>query len=463
MPVAIRLPLAAAAMIFLAAVVSTQAALFVMARHTERQTELLGQIYLDGLSAAVLPYAQTGNAAAIGEALRRALSFHEGIVERQVGFLDVRETVTTLARNETDTPQPLPGAVMAQPAGVLRSDDGSVWFWRSLQIGDQAYGKVAAHLDVSGFQGDRERLRWLLLFADLVFSGLCAVAGFFMMRRIQQPVTIIAQRLYHAALGTPKPIEPASMPEDEPSRVMFHAFNAMVHASHERESMIAHMAEQQRKADLGQLAAVIAHEVRNPLAGMRTAISTLRRFGDQPPTREETLGFLDRGVDALGRVVDATLASYRPQADWRPLTRRDFDDLRLLVEADSRTRKVKLVFDVDLPDSLPVPALEVRQVLLNLLLNAMRAAPQGGRVGLSARIEQASLLLAVSDTGEGMPSSLARAYEQGPDGLEGPGLGIGIVIRLVERLNGRIGIDASPQTGTTVTLTLPLGPEEARP
>ena len=463
MPVAIRLPLAAAAMIFLAAVVSTQAALFVMARHTERQTELLGQIYLDGLSAAVLPYAQTGNAAAIEEALRRALSFHEGIVERQVGFLDVRETVTTLARNETDTPQPLPGAVMAQPAGVLRSDDGSVWFWRSLQIGDQAYGKVAAHLDVSGFQGDRERLRWLLLFADLVFSGLCAVAGFFMMRRIQQPVTIIAQRLYHAALGTPKPIEPASMPEDEPSRVMFHAFNAMVHASHERESMIAHMAEQQRKADLGQLAAVIAHEVRNPLAGMRTAISTLRRFGDQPPTREETLGFLDRGVDALGRVVDATLASYRPQADWRPLTRRDFDDLRLLVEADSRTRKVKLVFDVDLPDSLPVPALEVRQVLLNLLLNAMRAAPQGGRVGLSARIEQASLLLAVSDTGEGMPSSLARAYEQGPDGLEGPGLGIGIVIRLVERLNGRIGIDASPQTGTTVTLTLPLGPEEARP
>lgn len=463
MPVAIRLPLAAAAMIFLAAVVSTQAALFVMARHTERQTELLGQIYLDGLSAAVLPYAQTGNAAAIGEALRRALSFHEGIVERQVGFLDVRETVTTLARNETDTPQPLPGAVMAQPAGVLRSDDGSVWFWRSLQIGEHVYGKVAAHLDVSGFQGDRERLRWLLLFADLVFSGLCAVAGFFMMRRIQQPVTIIAQRLYHAALGTPKPIEPASMPEDEPSRVMFHAFNAMVHASHERESMIAHMAEQQRKADLGQLAAVIAHEVRNPLAGMRTAISTLRRFGDQPPTREETLGFLDRGVDALGRVVDATLASYRPQADWRPLTRRDFDDLRLLVEADSRTRKVKLVFDVDLPDSLPVPALEVRQVLLNLLLNAMRAAPQGGRVGLSARIEQASLLLAVSDTGEGMPSSLARAYEQGPDGLEGPGLGIGIVIRLVERLNGRIGIDASPQTGTTVTLTLPLGPEEARP
>ncbi|MEN5081776.1 HAMP domain-containing sensor histidine kinase [Bosea sp. TWI1241] len=447
-------------MIFLAAVASTQAALFVMARHTERQTELLGQIYLDGLSAAVLPYARIGDAAAVEDALRRALSFHDGIVERQVGFVDSRQTVTTLARNDSAPLQPLPEAVMVQPAGVLRSDDESVWFWRALRLGDQSYGTVAAHLDVSGFRGDRERLRWFLLFADLVFSGLCAIAGFFMMRRIQQPVTVIAQRLYQAALGTPKPIETGAMPDEEQSRIMFHAFNAMVHASREREGLLAHMAEQQRKADLGQLAAVIAHEVRNPLAGMRTAISTLRRFGDRTSTREETLGFLDRGVDALGRVVDATLASYRPQADWRPLTLRDFDDLRLLVEADSRARKVKLVFDVALPDTLPVPALEVRQVLLNLLLNAIRATPQGGRVGLSARIEQASLLLAVFDTGEGMPSSLARAYEKGPEELEGPGLGIGIVIRLVERLNGRIAIDASPQTGTTVTLTLPLGAEE---
>lgn len=450
-------------MIFLAAVVSTQAALYVMARHTERQTELLGQIYLDGLSAAVLPYARADNSAAVEDALRRALSFHEGVIERQVGFVDSHETVTTLARNETDTPKPLPGAITTQPAGVLRSDDGSVWFWRPLQVGHRSYGTVLAHLDVSGFQGDRERLRWLLLFADLVFSGICAIAGFFMVRRIQQPVTIIAQRLYQAALGTPKPIETASMPDGEPSRIMFHAYNAMVHASRERESMLAHMAEQQRKADLGQLAAVIAHEVRNPLAGMRTAISTLRRFGDRDTTREETLGFLDRGVDALGQVVDATLASYRPQADWRRLTRQDFDDLQLLIEADSRARKIRLVFDVDLPDTLPVPALEVRQVLLNLLLNAIRATPQGGRAGLSARIERSSLLLSVLDSGEGMPSSLAHAYERGADDLEGPGLGVGIVIRLVERLSGRIGIEASPQTGTTVSLTLPLGPEEPRP
>lgn len=447
-------------MIFLAAVASTQAALFVMARQTERQTELLGQIYLDGLSAAVVSHARTGNAAAIEDALHRALSFYEGIVERQVGFVDSRATVTMRARNETGLPEPLPDAIRDRPAGLLRRDDGTVWFWRSLQIDGGSYGTVVAHLDVSNFQGERERLRWLLLLADLVFSGLCAVAGFFMMWRIQQPVTIIAQRLYQAALGSPKTIETGSMPDGEPSRIMFHAFNAMVHASRERESMLAYMAEQQRKADLGQLAAVIAHEVRNPLAGMRTAISTLRRFGDSAPTREETLGFLDRGVDALGRVVDATLASYRPQADWRPLTRQDFDDLRLLVEADSRARGVSLAFEVDLPESLPIPALEVRQVLLNLLLNAMRATPRGGRVGLLASFGQASLTLTVSDTGEGMPSSLARAYEQGAEGLDGPGLGIGVVIRLVERLNGRIGISASPQIGTMITLTLPLEAEE---
>lgn len=462
LPVAIRLPLAAAGMIFFAAVASTQVALSVMTRQTEQQTELLGQVYLDGLSAVLLPHVRTGDSEAARAALHNALSFHEGVVERQLAFVDARSTIVVAARGEAVAPQAIPSEVATRAAGTISGRDGSAWFWRPLQTGSEAYGTVVARLDVSGFQRDRERLRWLLLAADLAFSGLCAIAGFFMVRRIQQPVALIAQRLYEAALGLPKPVEAAAMPVDKPSKLMFHAFNAMVHASREREDMLAHMAEQQRKADLGQLAAVIAHEVRNPLAGMRTAVSTLRHFGDQASVREETLGFLARGVDALGQVVDATLASYRPQADWRQLTRQDLDDLRLLVEADSRARGVRLMVEIDLPENVPVPALEVRQVLLNLLLNAIRATPRDGQVGLSARLEQASLVLKVSDSGEGMTRSVIRAYEAGLDEPGGPGLGIGIVIRLVERLNGRIGIEASPRAGTTVTLTLPLQAEEQK-
>ncbi len=244
---------------------------------------------------------------------------------------------------------------------------------------------------------------------------------------------------------------------------MILAFNTMANAMNEREDMLVHMAEQQRQADLGRLTATIAHEVRNPLGGMRTAVSTLRRFGDREEARNDATEFLDRGISALQAVVDATLETYRGRPEWRALTRQDFDDLRLLVEADARSRDVALKAELDIPDVIPVAALDVRQALLNLLLNAVRASERGSTVMMSARIEGSELMVGVRDEGKGMDPTLARAIETGATAPAGDGLGVAVVMKLVEKLQGRITIEADPSLGTTVLSGFPSDRSRRRP
>jgi signal transduction histidine kinase len=458
LPVTVRLPLIAAAMIFIAAVASTQTAIFFMARQADRQVETLGQVYLDGLSTALLPYATRDDSDSIRAVLHRALTFHEGIVDKQLAFVDARNGSTIeISRPGLQDADPLPTEVTASATGFRRTEDGTIWIWRRLVEDATNHGTIVANLDVSSFDAERRLLRWLLLLSDLVFSAACAVAGFFMVRRIQKPVATVARHLYDAALGMLKPIESSDVPTgDIQAERMIHAFNAMAHASSERENLLAHLAERQREADLGRLTATIAHEVRNPLGGIRTAISTLKHFGDQDEPRKDAVAFLERGVSALEHVVDATLESYRARPEWRELSRRDFEDLRLFIEADSRSRNVTLLLSLDIPETVPVAAFEVRQVLLNLLLNAVRASSKGGRVELTAQVQNQELVVMVRDEGSGLDHGVARAIEGGAVVPEGPGLGVAIVIRLVERLHGRVTIESEPGRGTSVTLNLPL-------
>ncbi|MGE8943968.1 sensor histidine kinase [Leptospira interrogans] len=454
-----RLPLLAAAMIFIAAVTSTQLAIFIMSKQSDRQVEVLGQVYLDGLLAALLPFVTDDDHSNTQQVFRRALEFHQGVVDRRLIFLDSdRRPVADVAREGSPDDPTIPTQVGMTPSGLVRTDNDYIWIWRELEHSGQHYGIVAANLDVSSLEGGRGLLRVALLLFDLAFSFVCAVIGFFMVQRIQKPVTLIARRLYEAVSGSPKPISETDMPRSDPEAVrMFHAFNAMAHAAREREKLLAHIAEQEREAILGRIIATLAHEIRNPLGGMRTAISTLKRFGDRPATREEAVGFLDRGVHTLEEVVSATLASHRAPPRWRWLSRQDFEDLRLLVEADGRSRNISIVVTLDMDDAVPIAALEVRQVLLNLLLNAVRASPEGATVRLDATASDQTLAIVVEDDGAGLKQDLVRSIEAGTVSSDDtPGLGITIVTKLVKRLQGQLSVRTELGHGTTIFLKFPF-------
>ena len=482
LPLTLRLPLLVAAMIFVAAVATTQLAIRSTSAQFEQQIERIGQVYLDGLAAAVMPAVAESNVPAMSAVLQRALTVHVGVQDRELAILDATGEIVARARRsglhaaaqgelaEHDGPidlapqgATLPAQVRSAAADMIFDADGrSVWVWRPLPPATTTAGPgtIVANLDVASFLTERQRLRLSLLLFDLALSSACAGIGFYLARQMQRPVTLLTQHLVLAEGEVPQPVAPELIPAHDPQMAnLITAFNRMATSASQREAMLGRLVDQERDAVLGRMAATLAHEIRNPLGGMSAAIQTLRKFGHQEVARSEAVDFIERGVVALQEVTDATLKTHRPAEVTRRLRLQDLHDVRLLVAADAGQRGVSLDLDLDLPPEVPVPATEVRQLLLNLLLNAVRASSAGGSVILRARLQVDTLLLEVIDEGSGLAADVARGIASGIAPPGNPGLGVAVVVRLVERLRGQVSVAARFPGGTHITLQLPLAGE----
>lgn len=451
LPLTGRLPLMVAIMIFAASLGTTQAALQVVSRQFEQQMSGIGQVYLDGVLAALLPALREGDAAAVSRVLERSLSVSVGVQDRRLAVLDDQRRLLARADRAGLPAVDWPDDDLMTARGVRFADAGdSIWVWRGLDGG----GRVLANLDVTGFSRERGQLRRSLLVLDLLISAACALLGFLVARQLQRPVALVTRHLQQG-LSVPEAQIEASDPE---SARLMRAFNRMAEDAREREAMADWLAEQEREAVLGRMAATLAHEVRNPLGGMAAAIQTLRKFGHQPEARQDALDFIDRGVLTLREVVDATLQTHRGGDAGHRLRQQDLHDVQRLAAADASRRRVAVRLELapGLPEEMAVSATEVRQVLLNLLLNAVRATATGGEVVLRVRAEADALVLQVADQGAGLAPELAASLQRGEAPTGQRGLGVAVIVRLVRQLRGRVAVDAHSEGGTCITLHLPL-------
>jgi signal transduction histidine kinase len=209
----------------------------------------------------------------------------------------------------------------------------------------------------------------------------------------------------------------------------------------------------ERLAAIGRVAAGMAHEINNPLGGMLNAIGTYRKHGDNPEVARRTLDLLDRGLAQLRSTVQALLVNAR--LEERMLTAQDLDDVRTLVEPQARKQSVSLVWDCPLQEPSGIPSSQIRQVLMNLVLNAIRATPEQGRVEIACRCEKDGLELTVSDTGAGIPAQhREHLFEPFLDQAKGTGLGLWVSFQIVTGLGGRIEALAL-QPGTRIRVWLP--------
>ncbi|MBL0919866.1 MAG: HAMP domain-containing histidine kinase [Hydrogenophaga sp.] len=462
LPMSTRLPLAVVAVVLVTALGTTQIALQGLQRQVERQIERTGQVYLDGLAAALLPPVIGHDQAGIERALDEALRMHQGLVDRRLFLLDAGGLPIARA-DRAGLPQiPLPAAVGQQARGdLIDTDDGSYWVWRPLSDDRMVAGgrpgalTVVANLDVADYVTERRQLWWRLAGFNLGLGLLCAFLGLLLLRRLQRPLDTLTRHLQQAGEAGPAPVPENLIPEaDRETSRLLQAYNRMAGAARERETLITRMAEQEREAVLGRMVATLAHEVRNPLAGVRTAVDTLRKFGERPDTRAEAIDFMERGLRVLGGVVDATLAMHRP-SDGRSFGPQDLADLQRLLEPQAQQAQVALALESGLSQTVPLAGGEVRQVLLNLVLNAIKASAPGSRVTLRCEPMATHLRLEVIDQGPGLPGPLATSLEQGQVHEQTPGLGVAVVVRLVQQLQGRVAVDAHSGQGTRIALELP--------
>jgi signal transduction histidine kinase len=226
------------------------------------------------------------------------------------------------------------------------------------------------------------------------------------------------------------------------------------------------LVRKEQLAAVGELSAVIAHEVRNPLAILKNAVSSLRRSTLTPTDRAVLLGILDEETNRLNRLVRDLLAYARPlvpkgtSIELEPLVRRAID-----IACGARPRAVEPEIEIDLraaPLAVHGDADLLRQAFVNVIDNALQAMPAGGRLRVEGRTEtiEGSPAVAISftDTGEGM-DVVVRAKALDPfftTRPAGTGLGLAIVDRVVKNHGGMLDIESARAVGTTVTLTLPV-------
>jgi signal transduction histidine kinase len=229
----------------------------------------------------------------------------------------------------------------------------------------------------------------------------------------------------------------------------------------------ARVAQSEKLAVLGQLAAAIAHEVRNPLAVVRSAAQGLTETlpaGDAEARRSAT--FIIAEIDRLSNVVSSLLAFARPlRVEARPVPIDGVLERALALAGETLAQKrVRLVnrADTKLPEVHADGDL-VCQALLDLLTNAAEAAP-GGEVTVGARASDSAVEITVADNGPGVPADMRQKifepfFTTRP---EGTGLGLAVARQVIEAQGGLVEVSDRAGGGACFTVTLPRPRAAAR-
>jgi two-component system sensor histidine kinase PilS (NtrC family) len=220
---------------------------------------------------------------------------------------------------------------------------------------------------------------------------------------------------------------------------------------------------QQRLAAVGEMAAGMAHEIRNPLASMSGSIQILRQELPLSAEQEQLMDIVLRESDRLNETIRSFLAYARPQrfAVARLDIRRALSDAAALLRNSADLNDKHLV-DVDVPPHelwYEADEGQIKQIVWNLATNGIRAMPDGGRLRLTAAAEPVSngVSITVQDEGIGIPPEELDGLFQPFHGsfARGTGLGLAIVHRIVSDYQGEIEVSSQPGRGTTVSVRLP--------
>jgi two-component system, NtrC family, sensor kinase len=307
---------------------------------------------------------------------------------------------------------------------------------------------------------------FLLRFSRLARQGLTAAAiilaillpfNWYWGWRMAMPLVQLSARMGEITKKWPEDLDPGLYAHRDELGRLFEAYTQMLSYLKDNEQLEKKMVQSERLAALGQLSAGIAHEINNPLSGMLTAIDTLKSYSNLDTRTVKTITLIERGLNQIRDTVGALLVEAKSNS--RNLTPQDIEDVLTLITPMARKKGLHIGWHNSIDEDVVLPATFVRQILINLLLNAVQAASQQGEVNFDIGIADNQLQLSVENNGKSLTDEqIARLFEPFSSlGEGGHGLGLWVTYQIVHQLGGHVGVRRETNNHMLFSVNIPLG------
>lgn len=347
-------------------------------------------------------------------------------------------TVVTLKSRQLIT-EPATGVVVIDP---VASDDG------------QVLGFVYIEVDNAVFLPDWWSLAQPALMGLVIAVLFLIPVGWWTGRRMARPVADVAKVISQIGKDAPATLRKQVPHSTDPELARIgNAVLQLLDETETREKAEARALSAERLAAVGRITAAVAHEINNPLAGLLTATQTLRLHGDSEVVRPRTVELIERGLQQIRTTVNALL----PQARFeeRALVLDDLADVVTLAQPSALRYQVNVQVSHQLEHALHVPSAPMRQVMLNLLLNAIKAAGDSGQVHAMLQADVQTVQFTVTNSGPLLSAAVLESTVAAEGGNDPHGFGLWVCREIAVQFNGNFGVDTQSSHQTRMIFRIP--------
>lgn len=305
---------------------------------------------------------------------------------------------------------------------------------------------------------------WILMVAASGAALMCFVLLWVLLVLIERPLSDLKHTIERVRNGDLEARVEFAKRDDDVGQ-LGRQFNEMVQQLNENRKEIgrlhqSEMARAEHLATLGELAAGLAHEIRNPLAGIAGVVDVMSKDLPAHSSSRAVVADVQEEIRHIQQILNDLLAYARPRVP--ELRRADLnttvEQAVLLARQQTRGKPIEILFAPE--ENLPQvahDAAQLQQVLLNLLLNGIQAIPESGNVEVTLHRKGDDVLIRVADTGSGIPpDALSKIFKPFfTTRNEGTGLGLPLAKGIIEAHHGHIEVSSTPGHGTVFEVWLP--------